>query len=208
VGEVDQERRLAALVGSRADELRSAATCRQVHGSVVHRVERVDGSVTRLGEGDALVTTISGVGVLVWTADCVPVLLAGDGVVAAVHSGWRGCAADVLGAAVVEISRTAGVEPGGLRVVLGPAVCGDCYRVGPEVIDSLATFDLDPAWWLRGDRVDLRGFLTARAEALGVPIDRIETVGGCTVESPVLASYRRDGVAAGRQWAMAFLNSQ
>ena len=39
--------------------------------------------------------------------------------------------------------------------------------------------------------------VAARLEALGVPAEQIETVGGCTVESPGLASYRRDGDAAG-----------
>ena len=99
-----------------------------------------------------------------------------------------------------------GVAASKLSAAIGPAVCGPCYQVGAEVPRALGVFDLDEARWLDGDRVDLRGFLTARLESLGVPADQIETVGGCTVESPVLASYRRDGDKAGRQWAMVFLD--
>ena len=162
-----------------------------------------------VGDGDGLVTDRPGHGALVWTADCVPVLIAGADVVAAVHSGWRGSAADVVGAAVGVLEKTFGAAPRTLHAALGPSVCGRCYRVGPEVPAAHGAFGLDEDRWRdgdHGDHVDLRGFLSARLEALGVPAEQIETVGGCTVESADLASYRRDGEAAGRQWAMVFTN--
>jgi YfiH family protein len=205
MGAFDQVNRLRALAEAFPIPLQSLSFCRQTHGSVVHRVDARDEGVVRVGEGDGLVSTRKGCGLVVWTADCVPALLAGDGVVAAVHSGWRGCAADVLGAAVAAIGDFGGVPPAGLQMSLGPAVCGDCYRVGQEVRAALDAFDLDPRRWWHDDRVDLRGFLAARGEALGIPAERIELVGGCTAESSELASYRRDGSAAGRQWAMALL---
>ncbi len=194
--------RLEAILDDRVRRLRS---CDQIHGRTVHEVPAGGDEVMELGPGDGLVTTVPGTGLLVWTADCVPVLLAGDGIVAAVHSGWRGCAADIVGAAVARLARH-DTPPERIRAALGPAVCGACYEVGPEVPDALRRFDLDESRWLVGAHVDLRGFLAARLEALGVPADNIETVGPCTVEAPDLASYRRDGAAAGRQWAMIVLN--
>jgi YfiH family protein len=205
-GDPDRARRLSRILETLSDRLVSLFHCSQVHGSLVHRVDEDTAGVVMIGDGDGMVTDRSGVGLAVWTADCVPVLLAGRGIVAAVHSGWRGCASDVVGAAITIIRDDFGVDPISLRAVLGPAVCGRCYEVGPEVPSALGGFGLDERRWRRGDRVDLRGFLTARLEALGVPTDRIETIGGCTVESPELASYRRDGAAAGRQWAMVFLD--
>jgi YfiH family protein len=206
VGEIDRRGRLAAIVSDTGLDLRSVACCRQVHGAVVHHAEPHDAGVVELGAGDAMVTATPGLGLVVWTADCVPVLLVGDGVVAAVHAGWRGCAADVVGAAVAGIGRLTGQKPAGLRALLGPAVCGACYEVGAEVWEALRLFELDESRWLRGNRVDLRGFLVARLEALGLLAGSIEAVGGCTVESPEFASYRRDGAAAGRQWSMVLLN--
>ncbi|MEE4270903.1 MAG: polyphenol oxidase family protein [Thermoanaerobaculales bacterium] len=205
-GNASRDGRLNEITRALPESLSAVAHCNQVHGARVHRLDQAGDSVIDVGDGDALITTTPGVGVLVWTADCVPVLLSGPGVVAAVHSGWRGCAADVVGVAVGEIQRTAGADPCNLSAALGPAVCGSCYQVGGEVSEALRPFDLDEGRWLDGDRVDLRGFLAARLEALGVPADQIEAVGGCTVESPVLASYRRDGEAAGRQWSMVFLD--
>jgi YfiH family protein len=163
--------------------------------------------VSEVGQGDALVSTTPGVGLAIWTADCVPVLLTGDGVVAAVHAGWRGCAADVIGAVVKEIELAHGGTAGHLTVAFGPSVCGACYQVGDAVWQALRVLVADQTRWRRGDRVDLRAFLRSRCESLGVPADCIETVGGCTVESQELASYRRDGAAAGRQWSFVVLDA-
>lgn len=203
-GAAKEPSRLEAIID---DEVTALRHCHQVHGRTIHRIETDTDPVAEIGPGDGLITTDPGVGLLVWTADCVPVLLAAGGVAAAVHAGWRGCAADVVGAAVEGMRHEHGCSPDRLHVALGPSVCGACYEVGCEVPEALRRFDLDEAGWLDGNHVDLRGFLTARLEALGVPVENIETVGGCTVESPDLASYRRDGEAAGRQWSMVFLNS-
>jgi YfiH family protein len=201
-GAASKPARLAAILDNDVRQLRF---CDQVHGRTIHRTTTGGEAVSEIGPGDGLITTARGTGLVVWTADCVPVLLAGDGVVAAIHSGWRGCAADIVGAAVERMARHH-VPPAQLRVALGPSVCGACYEIGGEVADALRRFDLDESRWLIGNHVDLRGFLSARLEALGVPPENIETVGGCTMESPGLASYRRDGAAAGRQWAMIHLN--
>ena len=197
--------RLAAIVDGPVTAIR---TCRQVHGAVVHHAGDTTGPVLEVGDGDGLVTTTPGLGIAVWTADCVPVLLRGPGVVAAVHAGWRGCAADVVGAAVRQIASRHGCPPGELTAALGPAVCGGCYEVGPEVRRALRDVDPDETRWRDRDRVDLRGFLAARLEALGLAPDRVETVGGCTAESTELASYRRDGSAAGRQWSLVVLTGE
>jgi YfiH family protein len=205
-GEPDRSRRLARLIDALPAPLRSISHCRQTHSAVVHSVRRTTNRVVLVGDGDGLVTDQQGHGLLVWTADCVPVLLVGNRTVAAVHSGWRGAGADVVGAAMTLMEKDFNADPSDVHAVLGPAVCGRCYEVGPDVPAALSAFGLDEGRWRDGDHVDLRGFLTARLEALGVFPDRIETVGGCTVESSDLASFRRDGEAAGRQWSMVFLN--
>jgi YfiH family protein len=198
--------RLSAMLENAAGDLTAVRSCRQVHGRSVHHIVGRSGGVLQVGDGDGMVTDSPGRGLLVWTADCVPVLLAGDGVVAAVHSGWRGCAADVVGAALEELHTRFGAAPQRLRAALGPSICGDCYEVGPEVVAALRALGAPDGRWLVDNHVDLRGFLRGRLEALGVRAENIESVGGCTVESPDLASYRRDGAAAGRQWSMVFLH--
>ena len=180
----------------------------QVHGRVIASLaaepDRPLENATCVGRCDALMTADAEVGLVVWTADCVPILMNGDGVVAAAHSGWRGSVADIAGAVVRRFAVEYGVPPRNLRAILGPAISGPQYDVSQEVIDGLRTFGLDEARWLKGDQVDLRGFLAARLEDLGLEPTMIDIVGPCTASTPELASYRRDGIEAGRQWSMVY----
>lgn len=177
----------------------------QVHGRELRAVTSGPHlPLCSLGDCDALVTNQDGVGLAVWTADCVPVLIAGGGAVAAVHSGWRGAKLDVVGSVVTRLIEQYGVPPARLVAALGPAISGPRYQVGPEVIEGLGAHGVDESRWRNDDCVDLRGFLAARLEALGVAPTAISTVGPCTASSPGLASYRRDGAAAGRQWSVVY----
>jgi YfiH family protein len=164
---------------------------------------KLDGAAC-VGSCDALITAEPGLGLLVWTADCVPVLLAGGGVVAAVHAGWRGTAADVVGAAVKRFHDEYGIAAEMIHGSLGPAISGPAYPVGDEVIEALRKLGIEDRLWRRDCHVDLRALLAARLAQLGLCRQRIEIVGPCTASTPWLASYRRDGEAAGRQWSMIY----
>lgn len=102
----------------------------QVHGSTVHLAEAPGDAV---GEADAVVTG-EGLGLAVLVADCVPVLLAtpGGALVGAIHAGRRGVVAGVVGAAVDAMAERGAVREE-LRAVVGPAICGRCYEVPPEL---------------------------------------------------------------------------
>jgi YfiH family protein len=180
----------------------------QVHGNVIASLASDHGAPIRgaacVGRCDGLISADMGVGLAVWSADCVPILLIAGDVIAAVHSGWRGAVADVSGAVVRRFAVEYGISPRSLRAVLGPAISGDRYEVSRSVIDGLGTFGFDERHWRSGNRVDLRGFLTARLENLGLDSQAISSVGPCTASTSELASYRRDGVNAGRQWSMVY----
>ena len=83
-----------------ASELGLARLCAgaQVHGATVQRAGpgqgRDNGSATAKADGQA--TNLAGSGMMVLTADCLPVIVASPRAVAAVHAGWRGLAAGVL----------------------------------------------------------------------------------------------------------------
>lgn len=99
----------------------------QVHGA---DVVRVDAAGEHCGvAADASVTTIRGAVLAVQTADCVPVILwSPEGVVGAVHSGWRGAEAGVVEAAVER------VRDMGARTIYG--VIGPHIRVGAYEFSS------------------------------------------------------------------------
>ncbi len=96
-------------------------------------------------------------------ADCVPVFVVHpSGAAALLHAGWRGIAAAILPAAIRQMA-SAGYRASELRVHTGPAICGRCYEVGPEVASQLTGRAVDGAC-----RVDLRAILADQARALGV----------------------------------------
>jgi len=158
-----------------------------------------------VGVCDALITAERGVALCVRTADCLPIVLAGGGVVAMVHAGWRGLAADILGAALARLDAELGVSARSVAAAIGVGV-GPChYRVGDEVVTALARHQVTDDGWRQGDRVDLARWARGRLVALGVAPHEIIVLPGCTACSPGYHSYRRDGAQAGRQWNAAIL---
>jgi YfiH family protein len=197
------DRRAAAVLEALSPELRSLRWCEQVHGTDILGVSAdTAAGASCVGPGDGLICPDPAIGLMVWTADCVPLLISGRRVVAAVHVGWRGAAAGIARRAVERCVAEDEGSPGELSAVLGPAVSGASYQVGPEVVDALRSQRVSDESWLIGDRVDLRRFLSRQLAELGV-VDTA-SVGGCTASTPELASFRRDGDRAGRQWSLVF----
>jgi len=152
-------------------------------------------------------STTPGCGVVVWTADCVPILLAGGGAVSAVHAGWRGTAAGIIPKATELFERLHGVIPCDLSATIGPGVGACHYPVGPEVIRALDRWAVSDTSWRQGNCIDLRRFLRGQLLDLGLQESKVEIVGSCTACDPRLASFRRDGAAAGRQISIIGLGS-
>jgi YfiH family protein len=149
------------------------ATVKQVHGAgIVAHVPGWRGSL-RGPEADGHVAPERGTGLAVTVADCVPVFVAHpSGATALLHSGWRGTVADITGAAIREFGRR-GLAAADLRVHLGPAICGRCYEVSPDVYGQLTGRRADAA-----ATVDLRAIIADRVRALGVR--HVETSAWCT----------------------------
>jgi YfiH family protein len=175
----------------------------QVHGDRVVVVE--DSPAARetvdAGHCDAIVTRLAGVGLVVQTADCVPVLLASHGAIGAVHAGWRGAAAGVVGAAADAFLGLTD-NRSSARAWLGPSIGACCYEVGPEVASRFPKGFAHPS---RDGRslLDLAGFVRSHLEEAGIPAANISAHSGCTMcGGERFASYRRDRENAGRMIAL------
>jgi YfiH family protein len=168
------------------------AQVKQVHGA-----RAVLATEARGAEGDAVVGRAGGPAVGVRVADCVPVLVASarTGDVAAIHAGWRGVVAGVVGEGVRLLAPGAHRED--LVAAIGPCIGPCCFEVGRDVgaqIGFVVREEGGKAF------VDLRAAVRAQLVALGV--DRIEDVPGCTKHEPDrFHSFRRDGANSGRMLA-------
>lgn len=180
----------------------------QVHGSAVCVVDGGSEVVaTRGRDADALVTRIPGLAVGVRVADCVPILLADpdSGAVAAVHAGWRGCAAEVLDRSLDALEAHAGIPPRRLLAAIFPHISERAFEVGDEVVDALTAVAHGVPFVDRTrakPHVDLGAVVRAQLLARGVPAAQVERVPGCTYGEPErFHSFRRDGKRSGRHLA-------
>jgi YfiH family protein len=146
-----------------SDGVERFATARQVHGAeVISHVPGWRGWLRGL-DADGHLAPVRGTAAAVTVADCVPVYVAHpSGATALLHSGWRGTAAGILDRALTALAEL-GHATADLRVLLGPAICGACYEVSPDVYGQLTGRAVD-----RATPVDLRALIAARARALGV----------------------------------------
>lgn len=175
---------------------RATVTGRQAHGNTIasYKAEETVGWAIRHST-DGHMTSQIGVLLTVTVADCVPVFLysPGDRRIGLLHAGWRGVAQGILEEGL-RLFVEAGAPADSIRVHLGPAICGSCYEVGPEVRHQLGL----PG----GDKtVDLRQCLASRASRCGVA--RVSLSTWCVKHHDGFHSYRKMGQEAGR--AVAFL---
>jgi polyphenol oxidase len=188
--------RLAAALGRDAEGILFG---HQVHGTEVLRRETAPDPNPYAHRAtpppaDAQVTAAEPLTPMVQVADCLPVALAGERGVAAVHCGWRGLAGGIVEDAVHEVGATA--------AALGPGIGPCCYRVGPEV---LAQFEPLGEGVARGRNLDLNEVVRRQLERAGVR--GVETAGLCTsCERELFFSHRRDRGRTGRQAGLIWLD--
>ena len=155
------------------------AHARQVHEARVAVHDSLPRGVhIEEGAADGHATATAGVLLAVTVADCVPVYLVDPDrrVVALLHAGWRGIAAGILAGGVETLHGRFASDPACLHAHLGPAICGSCYEVGPEVFDALGLpLPSGPT------PVDVRSVLASRSSELGIPESHVTVSEHCTL---------------------------
>jgi polyphenol oxidase len=166
--------RWSALQRELWERARRLVSIRQVHGTrlLVH-TGGWEGWLRAGEEADGHIAAEKGIALAVGIADCVPVFIAHpSGIVALLHSGWRGTAARFTTEAIAALARY-GLAPDELAMHLGPAICGRCYEVSADVREQLTG---QPA--TRAGNVDLRSLIAEHAAEMGV--QKITMSSSCT----------------------------
>lgn len=208
-------RRLCAALGA---DLAGLVCSKQVHQDTVRHVTGID-----KGKGltvpvdytaDALVTDEPGVSLMVFSADCI-ILLLYDPVtrsVGAVHAGWRGTALDLPAKTVGEMGRLFGARPENIRAAVGAGIGPCCFETHDDVPDAMrAAFGpgVEPCIAPRGGKwtVDLKGVNAWRLREAGVrQIDVCETCTACRTD--LYWSHRVTGDRRGVQGALIGLTGR
>ncbi len=144
-----------------------------------------------MNKADGYVTNEPNVPLAIFTADCVPLLLEDsvNGVVGAIHCGWRSTVSDIESEAVAKMI-SLGANPANIHAAIGPAIDKCCFEVGSEVIDAVNRLLGREATEFYDAKengkfmLDLRGVVKERLLQLGLSGDNISLTGGCTMCHP------------------------
>jgi YfiH family protein len=196
-GSADREE-LAAVLG-----LSRVARMRQVHGADVRGVSE---PMNPPPVCDGLATSQKGLGLIVSTADCVPMVMWDEEkkVAAVVHTGWRGALGELAGKAVAHLTERFGSRATSLHVALGPAIGVCCYEVGDDVTQAFESrfayagrlFSPGPRGKSHLDLIEANREQLSRA---GVPSEQVYVSDMCTsCDNQRLYSYRKEGKGVGR----------
>lgn len=157
----------------------------QVHGNEVVEVdENTQSPIT----ADALITRTKGIPLAVLSADCLPILVTGENVAAAIHAGRKGILNGIISST---IERIRSKSSGELSATIGPAICEKCYEVSLDMY--LDAIHLEPSLATNPEThcLDLKRAAIRQLQANEV---KVNDLGICTAHNPNYFSYRRDGI--------------
>ena len=172
-------------------DLTQVAMSNQVHGDVVRPVTSADRKRDLYDpegyEADGLVTDLPGVSLVIFGADCLPILLYDPvrRVAAACHAGWRGTALGIAQRAVEKMGFY-GSRPEDIRAAIGPGIAKCCFETHEDVPNAmteamgaaaLSSIEVLPTGKFH---VDLKGLNAKRLESAGLAPEHIAVSADCT----------------------------
>lgn len=193
---------LSYSVGDQADRVtanRSRAqvalglTClvsvKQTHSDRVLGIEQPHYAVEPEGY-DAMISTLPGTGLLIQQADCQAILLSApqQGVIAAIHCGWRGSVLDIIGTTIRRLQDQYAVNPDNLLAVISPSLgpcCAEFIHYRKELPPWMHAFQVQPLFF------DFWAISRHQLLSAGLRQEHIETASICTCCNQHFFSYRR-----------------
>jgi len=169
----------------------------QVHGNQVK-------NVTKPGfyQGyDGFITEEVDLALGIKVADCAALLFADpvNRVVAGVHAGWRGAAADIV-PNVLKMFTERNSTPSEIRAYISPCISVENFEVGEEVASEFPSEFIKREFGAK-PHLDLKSFLKYQLLSHGLLSKHMEIDKRCTIEDDTFYSFRRERDKAGRMLA-------
>lgn len=183
------EKNLHILASSLGFDPNKLVLTRQTHSDIVRVVTEKDcnGLFHRnYPECDALVTNTPGLTLMIFTADCTPILLHDPvtGAVGAAHAGWRGTAQAIGVKTLRAMVENFGCDPKNVRAAIGPNIGMCCFETDADVPEAiLAAYGEEAAAFIekRGEKyyLDLKAINALGLRRAGVT--HIDISENCTM---------------------------
>lgn len=200
---------LAAALGFETEKL---VLTHQTHTDTVLQVGEKDYGAglfrPELPECDALITNEPGTALVIFTADCTPILFHDPvtGAVGAAHAGWRGTAAGIAAKTVQAMCNAYGCKAENIRAAIGPNIAQCCFETHADVPRAMTeSLGAEAEKFIRqkNDKfyVNLKEMNALHLRRAGVKDIAISDA--CTAcRTDLFWSYRRVGDARGSQGAI------
>lgn len=170
------------------------ATCVQTHSNHVRVIEKPG----QYDDTDGLVTKTPGIRLVIFTADCAPLLLADskNKVIANLHCGWKPFVKDIIQIGI-EKMRELGAE--NIQAAIGPCINECCFECGKEVAEAFDNLLGEKCYTQKGEKymVNLRKGVETRLNQLGITVvSHVNECTCCNVDK--YFSYRAENGNTGR----------
>ncbi len=138
---IENYKRITEALG--VDYKRISCPNQQHHDNilVVNEEDAGDGIIRDLthNDVDAQITNVPSLPLIVYSADCVPILLADPvkKVIGSIHAGWRGTVMGIAAKTVKKMQEVYGCNPKDIRAAIGPCIGVDSYEVDETVIEEV-----------------------------------------------------------------------
>lgn len=181
---------------------------KQVHSD---KVLNYDNEVNFIeNEGDGIITNKKNVAIGVFTADCVPVIIVNevDGVIGAVHSGWKGTFKSITKKALQKMVDLYSVNHKNTKIYIGAHIRKCCYEVSEDLKEKfIKEKNINEDILFDGRNLNLKECVRKDAIDSGISEDNIYDFDACTYceEKIKLHSYRKSDGSYGRLFSFVLL---
>ena len=146
-------------------------------------------------ETDGLILTDKNLAIFLNFADCTPLIFYDEkqNIGAVSHAGWRGTAQKIGVITARKLINEFGSNPKDICVLIGPAICGNCYEVGIDVYNQIMNNPHhSPLPKGEGELyIDLKEINKKQLTQIG--IEKIDTCPYCTCcDNEYFYSYRKE----------------
>lgn len=176
----------------------------QIHSDIVNKID--EKNIGQKIEGDALITNVKDVPLLIFTADCVPIAVIDkkNKAIGLAHAGWRGTF-DKIGKKTIEsMINEYATHINDVVCIIGPSIGPCCYEVSKELVEkfnTILTIEDEKFYIIKEDKyyLDLWKINEYTLKSIGINKENIINLNICTsCESDKFHSYRKHNKTPGR----------
>lgn len=181
----------------------------QIHSDKVFIYNKLKGSI-KDEEGDALITKEKGTAIGVFTADCVPIIIADvkNNIIASIHSGWRGTFNSIVVRTLEKMVNEYNLDVNETKIFIGPHIRQCCYEVSEELKKSFVEkTKVEEKVLFKGRNLSMEECILKDLREFGIKESNIYSLKLCThCERDIkLYSYRKSVGTYGRLFSFVFI---